>query len=149
MSRSRSLLVVLVIAVGLLLAACGQESAEAAPDAPAVVEEIDGSALKRITLTSRAAERLGIETAPVEEKTVGGREALVVPYGAILYDAEGVSWAYTSTDSLKFVREEIVVDRIDGDEAVLSDGPTPGTLVVTVGAAELWGTETGVGGSGH
>jgi hypothetical protein len=148
MSRSRLLPVVLVIAAGLLLAACGQESADAAADAPAVVEAIDGSALKRITLTEQAAERLGIETASVEEKTVGSRQRLVVPYGAILYDAEGVAWAYTA-DALTFVREEIVVDRIDGDEAVLSEGPTPGTLVVTVGAAELWGTETGVGGSGH
>jgi hypothetical protein len=35
--------------------------------------------------------------------------------------------------------------RIDGDRAILSDGPAPGTEVVTVGAAELLGTEYEVG----
>jgi len=47
-----------------------------------------------------------------------------------------------------FVRHAITVDRIEADRAVLSAGPPIGTLVVTVGVAELWGIETGVGG-GH
>ena len=33
--------------------------------------------------------------------------------------------------------------RVVGDTAVLAYGPAPGTRVVTAGAAELWGTETG------
>ncbi len=32
-----------------------------------------------------------------------------------------------------------------GDAAVLRQGPSPGTRVVTVGAAELFGTEFGAG----
>ena len=35
---------------------------------------------------------------------------------------------------------------IDGDLAVLSHGPPSGTEVVTVGAAELFGAEFGIGG---
>ena len=36
-----------------------------------------------------------------------------------------------------------LVDRIDGERAILAKGPAPGTAVVTVGATELWGVEYG------
>jgi hypothetical protein len=44
-----------------------------------------------------------------------------------------------------YAREPITVDFIEGDRAVLTAGPAAGTVIVTVGAAELYGTETGVG----
>jgi hypothetical protein len=47
-----------------------------------------------------------------------------------------------------FVRHSISIDQINGNQAVLSAGPPSGTAVVTVGAAELFGTEVGIGG-GH
>jgi hypothetical protein len=34
-----------------------------------------------------------------------------------------------------------VVERIDGDSVILKDGPSVGTLVVTVGAPQLFGAE--------
>jgi len=39
------------------------------------------------------------------------------------------------------VRQEISIDRVDGDSVMLSDGPPAGTEVVTVGAAEVYGSE--------
>jgi hypothetical protein len=69
----------------------------------------------------------------------------VIPYSAVLYDASGDAWVYTSPEPLKFVRARVTVDKIDGDLAVLQDGPAAGTQVVTVGAAELFGAESGVG----
>jgi hypothetical protein len=75
----------------------------------------------------------------------GSETQLVIPYGAVLYDAEGDTWAYTSPAPLTYVRESISVGRIEGDEAILSEGPAPGMEVVTVGVAELFGAETGVG----
>ena len=39
----------------------------------------------------------------------------------------------------------VTVDQLQGDTAYLSKGPAVGTLVVTVGAEELLGTEYGVG----
>ena len=39
----------------------------------------------------------------------------------------------------------VVIARIDGRTAILSDGPTAGTLVVTQGAAQLYGSERGMG----
>lgn len=67
----------------------------------------------------------------------------VVPYGAVLYDAKGKAWVYTNPEPLVFVRQPISVEYFDGDRVVLSDGPAPGTTVVTVGASELLGTEQG------
>jgi hypothetical protein len=67
----------------------------------------------------------------------------VVPTSSVLYDAKGKTWVYTSPEPMVFVRHAITVDHIDGDRVVLSDGPASGTTVVTVGAAELLGTEYG------
>ena len=42
------------------------------------------------------------------------------------------------------MRQKIKVDHIDGDKAILAQGPAAGTKVVTVGAAELFGSEEGI-----
>lgn len=114
-------------------------------DQPAVVEAVEGSDLHRVTLTERASERIGIKTAHVEHNQIGGAQRLVIPYAAVLYDATGQTWAYTNPESLIFVRHPVRVDYIDGELAILSDGPALGTTVVTSGAVELYGAEFGVG----
>jgi hypothetical protein len=75
----------------------------------------------------------------------GGAQRKVVPYSSVIYDLKGDAWAYTSPAPLTFVRDRISIDFIDGDKAVLTQGPAAGTAVVTIGAAELLGTESGVG----
>jgi hypothetical protein len=74
-----------------------------------------------------------------------GAQHKVVPYASVIYDLKGEAWAYTSPAPLTFVRDRISIDYVDGDLAVLSQGPASGTPVVTTGAAELFGTEAGVG----
>jgi hypothetical protein len=74
-----------------------------------------------------------------------GAQRKVVPYASVIYDLQGGAWAYTSPAPLTFVRDRISIDYVDGDRAVLSQGPASGTPVVTTGAAELFGTEAGVG----
>lgn len=150
MNRNRTLFLVTLAALALALAGCG-ESAEveaAALEAPAAVESIEGTELSRLTLTQRAAERLGLQTAAVEEVPIDEEAWLAVPYSAILYDASGATWVYTNPEPLVYVRAEVVVDHVDHDLALIADGLTSGTQVVTVGAAELYGAEIGVGG-GH
>jgi hypothetical protein len=71
-----------------------------------------------------------------------------VPYAALIYDQQGVVWVYTNPSPLTFQRVEVVVDRIVDDLAMLKDGPAPGTLVVTIGATEVYGAELDVAG-GH
>lgn len=145
---SRLILLVLALA-GLAPAACTPSSAgEVLAEPAVVVEEIDDTEFERLTLSPKAAHRLGIETAPVSEEQVAGEQRTIIPYAAVLYDAQGNAWVYTNPEGLVFIRHAIAVERIDGDRAVLSDGPPVGTLVVTVGVAELHGVEAGVGG-GH
>jgi hypothetical protein len=126
-------------AAALLLAGCGGQGEEAATEEPASVEQIKGTELNRITLTSEAAERLDIQT----EAARSDGKRTVIPYAAVLYDPDGQTWTYTNPQRLVFVREDISVDRIDGDTAILTAGPSAGTAVVTVGADELWGVEYG------
>ena len=139
----------LLVAVVLSLAACsGETVALAATPPPLTIEKGEGEEPSRLTLSPKAAERLGIETAAVAAAQLDGASRLVVPYAAVLYDPTGATWAYTNPEGLVFIRAPITVERIDGDIAVLVSGPPAGTLVVTVGAPELWGAEHGVGG-GH
>jgi hypothetical protein len=144
MRRTNLFLVGAVLVGGIGLATMTKVSAtvdETGHGAPAIIEPIDGTSLYRLTLTDRAAERVGLETASIAEQQVGGKTQRTVPYSAVIYDADGGTWAYTTDEHLTFVRDKIVVERIDGDTAYLSDGPAAGTEVVTVGAAELVGLE--------
>lgn len=134
---------VLVIVAALPLSACGGGSEPVSVSEPATVEHLEGSEFSRVTLSARAADRLGIETASVRDAPSGsgGAARKVVPYAAVLYGTDGATWVYTNPERLVFVRDRIEVDYIEGNRAVLTDGPSPGTAVVTVGAAELLGTE--------
>lgn len=140
MLRGTSLIPVIVIGVALLGAGCGGGSDEEAVAEPATTQTVKGTDLTRVILTSAAAERIGVQTAPAR-RAVGNRT--VIPSDAVLYDANGDTWTYTSPKHLVFVRQDITVTRIDGDRAVLSAGPQSGTRVVTVGATEIWGVEYG------
>jgi hypothetical protein len=148
MQRTRRWLVLAgLLAAGLQLSACTQQTADAegATSEPATIEQVAGGDVSRLTLTAGAAERLGIQTAPVRKATVEGKARTVVPYGAVLYDANGGTWVYVAREPLSYLRERITVDDIEDDRAVLTGGPAAGTAVVSVGAAELYGTEFGVG----
>jgi hypothetical protein len=70
-----------------------------------------------------------------------GKPQKVIPYSAVLYDAHGNSWTYTNPEPLVFVRQRIEVEYIEGDRAVLLQGPETSAKVVTTGAAELFGVE--------
>jgi multidrug efflux pump subunit AcrA (membrane-fusion protein) len=74
-----------------------------------------------------------------------GAEHLVVPRSAVLFDALGGTWLYEARAGGVFVRQRVTLIDTIGETAVLGQGPAPGTRVVTVGAAELFGTEFGVG----
>jgi hypothetical protein len=143
----RSLVIIVLMIVALQLAACGSDEGSAKEE-PAYVEEVEGSEFNLVTLTEKAAERLGIQTEPAREEEMDGAMKTVLPYSAVIYGLHGETWAYIrnpGADSLTFVRHPITVDYIDGGLAILADGPPVGTHVVTVGAQMLYGTDTGVG----
>jgi hypothetical protein len=142
MTRTSRLILILAATAAVVAGGCGQAVPEAVDEPPAVVEPIDGSTVQRVTLTEEAAERIGIETAAV---TAGDGGQTLVPTAAVLYDANGRTWVYTNPEGHVFVRAEIGVVKITVDGAVVSDGPPADTMVVTVGVAELLGSEYGVG----
>jgi hypothetical protein len=143
----------ILIIVCLQLLACAQTPAGYADggadtSAPARVEHIAGTNLSHVILTAEAARRLDIQTATVSDMKIQGVQRKVVPYGAVLYDLHGETWVYTNPSPLTYVRARISVDQINGDLAILSQGPPAGTVVVAVGSPELYGTEFGVDGTG-
>jgi hypothetical protein len=129
-------LFILLIVAALQLAACAPKSTTTEKVNPFTLEEIEGSELKRVILTDKAAERINVQTAPAS--------GTVVPYAAVIYDIEGNTWVYTNPAPLTFVRAPIVIDHIEGDQAFLSQGLESDSPVVTVGVAEIYGAETGV-----
>jgi hypothetical protein len=133
---------VMVAAIGalLVLSGCKQDTVEEKHH-PAKLEESGQEGIMKVTLEARAAERIGIQTAVVLEEMEGPSKRLVVPYGAIMYDAKGETWTFTNPTPLVYVRHKIMVDRVEGNRVILSEGPSPGTVVVTVGATELMGAE--------
>ena len=129
-------LFIALLIMASLLAACGPKSTSVEKIEPFQLEVIEGSDFQRVILTEKAAQRLDIQTT-----TVGGN---VIPYAAVLYGLDGETWTYTNPEPLVFVRQSIVIDHIDGDSVVLSEGLDTGTAVVIIGVAELYGAEVGV-----
>jgi ABC-type oligopeptide transport system substrate-binding subunit len=130
----------LVLAIAALpLAGCTEVEEETATGyEPSTLEPIKGNDdLQRVTFTEEGAKRVDLQTAAVRRS---GKHK-VVPYAALIYDPEGKTYVYTSPKPREYLREEVKVDRIEGDRVLVSRGPPAGTEVVTVGAAEVYGTE--------
>jgi hypothetical protein len=131
-----------LIACVVTLSACGEASSgydyeTASHHEPAKLEPIKGTDVQRVIFDAEAAERVGLKTAPIRQD---GQET-VMPYEAVIYGADGNTYTYTAPEPLTYVRQQISIDHVAGDSVMLSDGPPTGTEVVTVGAAEVYGTE--------
>jgi hypothetical protein len=132
-----------LIAAGVSLSACSEapsssySSETASHHEPAKLEPIKGTDVKRVKFSADGAERVGLQTAQVR----GDGQRKVIPYAAVIYDPEGNTFTYTSPEPLVYVREKVKVDYVAGDRVVLSEGPSVGSEIVTVGAAEVYGTE--------
>jgi multidrug efflux pump subunit AcrA (membrane-fusion protein) len=120
--------------------ALAAESAAKSP--PARVEATLDAKIKKVTLTPKAAERLGIQIDEVRVDPSGRR---IVPYASVLYDLTGKTWVYISSDPLTFFRGAVEIDTIKGDNVYLSDGPPTGTKVLAAGVPQVFGTEVRVG----
>lgn len=139
---NRWVLVLLALAVTLFLAACSQ-NADAGPAKiePAKIEPTGDEGFNKVTLTEKAAQRLGIATETVAQM---GQDT-AVPYAALVYGLNGETWVYVNPAPLTYVRQTVTVDHIEDGMVVLADGPAVGAEVVTVAVAELYGADTGVG----
>ena len=99
----------LLIILASLLSACAQDSDMDEAVEPAHLEEIEGSDLSRITLTERAAERLGIVTVRVREeetvrtRTVGGEITLPPGTTGIASKGQSLVQVLLNTSDLELV----------------------------------------------
>ena len=138
----------LLVLAAIPLSGCAEAAtATATKEKPYKLEKQEGTSITRLRIEQRVFDRIRIKTSTVRDvERFGGETARkVVDYSALVYDPKGDTIVYTNPSPLVFVRQSVKVDSIDGDLAVLTDGPPAGTAVVTVGTAELLGMETGVG----
>lgn len=165
------LLFMLISSFFSLLAGCeNREEKNELNQPPATLVKVPGSQFNHVILSQEAADRIGIELVPLKElprqssntslpilsapstQQVSGSStqqvpqsvtamAKQIPYSAIIYGLHGETWVYTLIKPLTFMRTPVVIDHIDGDLVVLSEGPMPNTQIVSVGATELYGAE--------
>ncbi|MGH2745166.1 MAG: hypothetical protein ACRDLY_15460 [Thermoleophilaceae bacterium] len=126
-----------VLAAGLTVSACAEVESNLRETYPYEVNPIEGSDVQRVSMADETAALLPVETAAVGR--TGKRT--VVPHEALIYNPDGDSFVYTKPKAETYVRAPVKVVRVEGDEAVLSDGPPAATTIVTTGAAELLATE--------
>jgi hypothetical protein len=144
---NRGVAALLVLAAFLLSACAPVATASATKPKPYKVDKEEGTALTRVRVEQKVFDRIQFKTSVVREvERFGGDTARkVVDYTAIVYEPKGDTAVYMNPSPLVYVRKPVKVDYIDGDLAVLADGPPAGTAVVTVGTAQLLGMEFGVG----
>jgi hypothetical protein len=129
-----------VVLLGAAVAGCGSS---AAPLIPASGMHVNASPTSpdQVILTALGAQRIGVQTAPVR---AAPRSVVVVPYSAVIYDPSGKAYVFTNVRPLTYVEVPVDVRQISGNSAYLTAGPQPGAKVVSVGAEELYGVQTGV-----
>jgi hypothetical protein len=157
----------IVVYLAAVLSGCGESTPPSIP-ASSHLERIAGNSAGQIVLSQLGAQRIGIQTVPVDAvpapppvtKTtiVAGVKhtttvpapkptngpVVIVPYSAIIYAPTGQSYVFTNTRPLTYVEIPITIDHISGSAAYLLTGPKAGSKVVSVGAEELYGVQTGV-----
>jgi hypothetical protein len=111
-------------------------------EAPAKVEKNATTGIAKLTLTQKGVDRLELKTEPV---TAGTGTEVLIPYGALMYDANGKTWVYTNPGPRVYERVEVTVSKVQSGVVTATAGPPAGTQVVTVGAAELFGAEFNTG----
>lgn len=151
-----------------MFSGCNQHKEnDEAPEPSVTLSKVPNSTFNYVTLSQTALDRIGIELVPVKEYRTQANIALPntqqttatpitqqptslssmqqsakqVPYSAIIYGINGETWVYILVKSLTFVRAPVVIDHVTNDLAILSSGPPLNTLVVSIGATELYGSE--------
>ncbi len=82
----------------------------------------------------RPGQRVGVSIPLRDDARKEDRPPLVVPWSAVVLDVQGGTWVYVSMGKRTYARHRVRVARVVDNLAVLTDGPPPGTKVVTQGA---------------
>lgn len=150
--RFQELLFSLLFVLSLGFQGCNHYEKKSKPQ-PAKIENRQGDKIPYVILTSEADRRIGIVTVPFEQNgTIEGKRSFRIPVSTIVYDVEGKTWIYiqvsSETESNTYHRKQVELLKIHGNFAFISGPFEKSELerpIVSVGAAELLGTESGVG----
>ncbi len=164
-NRSGLLAAGAAIAAAAVLGGCGSANNASVPPSFRL-EAVPGSSAGRIVLTQLGAQRIGLQTAPVlgtaqPKPTVTSRvgppgvthkvvtyprrtSTVAIPYSSVIYAPSGRTYAFVAIGRLTYVETPIAIDHIDGNSVYLRTGPRAGAHVVSTGAEELYGVQTGV-----
>jgi multidrug efflux pump subunit AcrA (membrane-fusion protein) len=142
-TRKPILAVALMVVIGALLAGCGGSGEPSVPASSKLVP-VHGNPAGKIVLTAAGAQHLGLQTATVRSVRAPAAAKAIIPFAAVVYAPSGQTYAFISQGRLTFTEVPITIDRINGDAVYLLKGPQAGSKVVTVGAEELFGVQTGV-----
>jgi hypothetical protein len=140
MRLNKAALAAIAVIAGAALAGCGSSGAPKINASGMLVNQ-SATSPGQIILTQVGADRIGVRTAPAR---TGNPASVVIPYSAVVYDPSGKTYAFTNPRPLTYVEVPISIDHISGDSVYLRRGPKAGAHVVTVGAEELYGVQTGV-----
>ena len=134
--------------IGPLAARPGEYKFEAQPiAAPPAANALAGTVDRFYTLDNNQPKFSPGERIAVALPLVSDADNLAVPWSAVVVDFHGGTWVYEQLADRTYARRRVVVQYVAGATAVLKEGKNDrvkaGTTVVTAGAAELFGTETG------
>jgi len=88
----------------------------------------------------RLGQRVGV-TLPLRS----AEPAVVVPWSAVVYDADGGSWVYERVAPNTYARRRVQIGAVVGAEVALLGDALAGREIASVGVAELFGAEFGAG----
>jgi hypothetical protein len=142
-TRKPILAAVLVVVIGAALAGCGSSGEPSIPPSSKLVP-VHGNAAGKIVLTAAGAQHLGLETATVRSVAAPAAAKTMIPVASVVYAPSGQTYAFIREGPLTFAEVPITIDHIDRDSVYVVKGPRAGSRVVTVGAEELFGVQTGV-----
>jgi multidrug efflux pump subunit AcrA (membrane-fusion protein) len=88
----------------------------------------------------RVGQKVGV-VVPLKDEENG----LVLPWSAVVQDAQGGTWVSENPSPQLYVRRRVHVSRVQNHEAQVVSGIREGARVAVQGVAELFGAEMGVG----
>jgi hypothetical protein len=132
-----------IVAGAVALAGCGSSAEPSIPPSGKVVP-VRGNPAGKIVLTAQGAQHLGLQTSTVRGVPALGAAKAIIPFASVVYAPSGKTYAFVRQGPLTFTEVPIAIDHISGGSVYLLKGPRAGSRVVTVGAEELFGVQTGV-----
>jgi hypothetical protein len=129
----------LLTAIVIFATGCGGSSKPSSPAERIVQHAGSGD---QIVLSALGAERIGLRTTIA--RSAGANREAIIPFSAVVYDPGGKTYAFASPAPLTYVEVPIVIDQVNGNAVYVQAGVRPGTRVVSTGAEELYGVQTGV-----